>query len=128
MKRTEFLLDFTKRYHAIRAKAHKLDNKVKMAPSPLDEGDAHQIYFQLFGLMYDEISAYQNNFLDKRVLVEWMTWQMYEFRGGKFKIGGVSYQDGWKEWLATPAQHHKSTLIVQKIFECSNDECVRHAL
>lgn len=48
MKRTEFLLDFTKRYHEIRSAAHDLDKKVKI--EPLDEGDAHQIYFRLFGL------------------------------------------------------------------------------
>jgi hypothetical protein len=63
-KRTEFFLNFAKRYHDIRVAAHSLDNRVKTEPSPLDEGDAHQIYFQLFGLMYDEINAYQNNFVE----------------------------------------------------------------
>jgi len=29
MKRTDFFLEFTKRYHAIRADAHDLDNRVK---------------------------------------------------------------------------------------------------
>jgi hypothetical protein len=62
MKRTDFLLDFTKRYHAIRIAAHELDKRVIKDPLSFDESDAHQIYFQLFGLMYDEINAYQNNF------------------------------------------------------------------
>ena len=45
MKRTEFFLTFTKRYHEIRVAAHDLDKRVKKEPSPFDEGDAHQIYF-----------------------------------------------------------------------------------
>src|SRR6516165_8168561 len=39
MKRTEFFLTFTKRYHEIRVAAHDLDKKVKKEPSPFDEGD-----------------------------------------------------------------------------------------
>ena len=31
--------------------------------NPPDKGDAHQIYFQLFSLVYDQINAYQENFL-----------------------------------------------------------------
>jgi hypothetical protein len=128
-KRTEFFFEFTKRYHAIRTGAHELDNRVKTKPNPLlDEGDAHQIYFQLFGLMYDEISASQKGFLDKEVLVEWMTWQMHDYAGGTFSIGGVSYQDGWRSWLITPASDHKLTPIVERIFACKEKKCVDRAL
>src|SRR5262249_56486227 len=81
-------LNFTKRYHDIRVAAHDLDKRVQTNPSPLDEGDAHQIYFQLFGLIYDEINAYQNNFLDKEVLVGWLTWQIYDYIGGEIKFSG----------------------------------------
>src|SRR5215471_14627311 len=72
IKRTDFFLDFTKRYHQIRIDAHELDNRVKAKQNPEDEGDARQIYFRLFGLMYDEVHAYQEGFLAKSVLVDWM--------------------------------------------------------
>jgi hypothetical protein len=127
-KRTEFFLNFAKRYHDIRVAAHSLDNRVKTEPSPLDEGDAHQIYFQLFGLMYDEINAYQNNFVEKEVVVEWLAWQMYDYTGGEFKIGGVSYDNGWQWWLTTPAKHHQYTPMLKKIFTCKDKECVKDAI
>jgi len=127
-KRTEFFLDFTKRYHEIRQRAHDLDDRVKTNASPLDEGDANQIYFQLFGLIYDEIHAYQNNFLDEKVFLNWMTWQMYEYSGGEFKIGGVSYDNGWQSWLTTPAKHHEYTPIMAKIFVCDKKECVKDTI
>ena len=128
-KRTEFFLDFTKRYHEIRVAAHELDNKVEKAkPSPLDEGDAHQIYFRLFGLIYDEIHAYRDGFLAKDVLVDWMTWQMYDHMDGEFKIGGVSYDNGWQWWLTTPAKYHQNTPILKKIFACNDRECVKDAI
>src|ERR1700741_1091492 len=65
MKRTDFFLDFTKRYHQIRDDAHDLKNRIKTKPGSegIDEGDAHQIYFRLFGLMYDEVHAYHDGFL-----------------------------------------------------------------
>jgi hypothetical protein len=125
MKRTEFFLTFTKRYHEIRVAAHDLDKRVKKEPSPFDEGDAHQIYFQLFGLMYDEVNAYQNKFLDKEVLVGWLTWQMYDYTGGEFKIGEVSYDNGWQWWLTTPAKHLQYTPMLKKIFTCKDKECVK---
>jgi len=121
-------LNFTKRYHDIRVAAHDLDKRVQTNPSPLDEGDAHQIYFQLFGLIYDEINAYQNNFLDKEVLVGWLTWQMYDYIGGEFKIGGVSYDNGWQWWFTTPAKHHQYTPMLKKIFACKDKECVKDAI
>jgi hypothetical protein len=130
-KRTEFFLDFTKRYHAIRVAAHKLDNRVATATKPnplLDEGDAHQIYFQLFGLVYDEIHAYQENFLEKEVIVDWLSWQMYDYMNGESKIGGVSYVNGWQRWLTTPAQYHPTTPILAKIFACTNRECVKDTI
>jgi len=128
MKGTDFFLDFTKRYHAIRTDAHDLDTKVKKEPTSVDQSDAYQIYFQLFGLMYDEMYAYQNNFLDKEVLVEWLSWQMYDYTGGQFTIAEVSYNSGWQSWLATPAKYHQYTPIMKTIFACKDKECVRGAI
>ena len=127
-KRTDFFLDFTKRYHAIRTDAHDLDKKVRKEPTSFNQSDAHQIYFQLFGLMYDEIYAYQNNILDKEVLIEWMSWQMYDYSGREFTIGGVSYDNGWQSWLATPAKQDQYTPIMKEIFACENKECIRGAI
>jgi hypothetical protein len=127
MKRTEVFLDFTKRYNEIRVAAHELDNRVEATPSAL-EGDAHQIYFRLFGLIYDEVHAYQEGFLEKEVIVDWLSWQMYDYMNGEFKIGGVSYADGWQWWLTTPAQHHQNTSILEKIFKCKERECVKDVI
>jgi hypothetical protein len=127
-KRTEFFLDFTKRYHAIRVAAHELDKKVEREPTPFDEGDAHQIYFQLFGLIYDEIHAYQENFLEKEVIVDWLSWQMYDYMNGESKIGGVSYANGWQRWLTTPAKYSPNTPILKEIFACKDRECVKDAI
>jgi hypothetical protein len=58
-----FFLNFTTRYHQIRVDAHALDKKMKHPPATpnpetVDESDVHEIYFRLFGLIYDEIHAY----------------------------------------------------------------------
>jgi hypothetical protein len=128
IKRTDFFLDFTKRYHQIRTDAHNLDNRVKAEPHPEDEGDARQIYFRLFGLMYDEVNAYQNGFLAKSVLIDWMTWQMYDHMDTDFKIGGMSYDNGWRWWLTTPGRHHSYTPMLEAIFACKNQDCVKGAI
>jgi hypothetical protein len=131
-KRTEFFIDFTKRYQAILADAHKLSNEIakkhttdeSYQPSPAEEGDARQIYFQLFGLIYDEYAAYRNRFLDQETIIDWLTWQMHDFNDKKFKIGGVLYADAWKEWLGGPARDHSLTQVISTIFECRDRECV----
>jgi hypothetical protein len=129
VKRTEFFLDFTKRYHQIRVDAHDLDNRVKTKPGPegIDQGDAYQIYFRLFGLMYDEIHAYHDGFLAENVVIDWMTWQMYDHTNG-LKIGGVSYENGWQWWLTTPGQHHSDTPMLKAIFSCHDRDCVKRAI
>jgi hypothetical protein len=121
-------LNFTKRYQEIRVAAHDLDKKLKTNPGSIDEGDAREIYFQLFGLTYDEINAYRNNFLDKNTLVDWLTWQMYDYMGGEFKIGGVSFDEGWQWWLSTPAKYHEYTPMLKKIFACRDKECVKNVI
>jgi hypothetical protein len=135
-KRTEFFMNFTKRYLGILADAHKLSNEiankhlgeVSYQPSRGEEGDAHQIYFQLFGLMYDEYYAYRNKFLDQETITNWLTWQMHDFSDKKFKIGGVLYADAWKEWLTGPARDHSLTQVINKILECQNRECVMRVI
>jgi hypothetical protein len=130
MKRTDFFLDFTKRYHQIRVDAHDLNNRIKTKPGSegIDEGDAHQIYFRLFGLMYDEVHAYHDGFLAEDVLVDWMTWQMYDHMNGDFKIGAVSYESGWEWWLTTPGKYHTYTPMLTDIFKCDNRDCVKRAI
>jgi hypothetical protein len=128
MKRTDFFLNFTTRYHGIRVDAHALHNSIieDKRSSLLAEGDAHQIYFRLFGLIYDEIQAYHDGFLAKDVLVEWITWQMYDRTEGKFEIGGVSYEDGWQWWLTTPGKHSPYTPMLEDIFaRCKERKCVQ---
>jgi hypothetical protein len=128
-KRIEVFLDFTKSYKDILDAAHDLDKRVETQKSPSDERDAHQIYLKLFSLMCDEIKAYQQKVLSKEDLVEWMTWQMYEYTGGEFKIGGVSYDNGWQRWLTRPAsEHHEYTPIIKKIFGCKDKECVKDVI
>jgi hypothetical protein len=108
MKRADSFLSFTTRYHEVRVDAHALDKKMMnhplatSNPATVDESDAHEIYFRLFGLVYDEIHAYRDGFLAEDAFVDWMTWQMYDYKGGQFRIGGVSYDEGWRWWLGTP--------------------------
>jgi hypothetical protein len=135
-KRTEFFMNFTKKYQDILFNAHRKSNEIATKHladasyqlSRADEGDAHQIYFQLFGLIYDEYTAYQNNFLDDETITNWLTWQMHDFNDKKFNIGGVLYEDAWKEWLTGPARDHSLTQVINKIFECRDRECVTRVI
>src|SRR5262249_60158927 len=122
-----FFLAFTKSYNDILDAAQDLDKMVKTQKSPSDEDEAHQIYFKLFGLMYDEIYAYKEKLLPKETLVDWMTWQMNEYTVGEFKIGGGSYDNGWQRWL-TKAKHHEPTPIIKKKFACKDKEGVKNAI
>ena len=134
-KRAEFFLDFTKRYHNIIAEKHKLDRKIKTVrqdqpqyqPNKLEQADAHQIYFQLFGLIYDEFYAFRHNFLDPEALVHWMTWQMHD--AYDFEIGGVSYTNGWEMWFAIPAvKPHQATPFMIEVRKCKDEGCVRRVV
>src|SRR5262249_10070348 len=113
-KRTEFFIDFTKRYQGILGDAHKLSKEItnkhpadaNYQPSAAEEDDAQQIYFQLFGLIYDEYTAYRNNFLDQETITNWLTWQWHDFTDKKFKIGGCYMQTHGKSGLPAP---HETT-------------------
>ena len=134
MKRTDSFLNFTTRYHQIRVDAHALDKKMRHPPAmpnpeTADESDAHEIYFRLFGLIYDEIHSYRDGFLAEDALVDWMTWQMYDHRDGQFKIGGLSYDEGWRWWLTTPGKHSRYTPMLREIFACcKGGQCVKDAI
>ena len=78
--------------------------------------------------MYDEIHAYQDGFLAKSVLIDWMTWQMYDHMDTEFKIGGMSYDKGWQWWLTTPGKHSPDTPMLTAIFECKSRVCVKSAI
>jgi hypothetical protein len=126
IKRTEFFVDFTKRYHVIRVEGHKLDNNIKVrrqndpkySLTDIEKSDAHQIYFQLFGLIYDEFYAYRGNFLDPEIFVDWMAWHVVDTASGK-EIGGVSYSEGWQTWYAHPmVPLQKASPFVVEIQNC----------
>jgi hypothetical protein len=88
--------------------------------------NAHEIYFRLFGLIYDEIRAYDDGFVTEDVFVGWITWQMYDHMNGEFKIGGVSYDEGWRWWLTTPGQYSPYTDMLKEIFKCCKERaCVK---
>jgi hypothetical protein len=134
-KRTEFFLEFTKRYLGIVDKAHKLNKEIankhatdtKYQPSFIEEGTAREIYFELFGLIYDEYYAYQSCFLDQKTIVNWLTWQMHDLHDNS-KIGGMLYEDAWKEWLRSPARDHSITPVIKAIFDRRDRECVKRII
>lgn len=125
-KRTDLFLDFTKRYHAIRVEMHKLDTSFNRKrqlhsghrPDPFEQGDAHQIYFQLFGLVYDEYFAFQAGFLDEKIFADWITWQMCEAKEDK-EIGGVPFRDAWKTWSSLPVvEVNRGTKFMNEVRAC----------
>jgi hypothetical protein len=135
-KQTEFFLDFTKRYQGIIDKEQKLNKEIankhstdlKYQPNSIEEGDARQIYFELFGLIYDEYTAYQAGFLDPKTIVNWLTWQVHDLHDKKLTIGGVLYEDAWKEWFNGPARDHSLTPVIKAIFDCRDRECVKRTV
>ena len=135
-KRNEFFIEFTKRYQGILGDALKLSKEIankhpadpSYQPSAAEEDDAQQIYFQLFGLIYDEYYAYRNNFLDQETIINWLTWQLHDFNDKKFKIGGVLYADAWKKWVTGPARDHSLTKVITRIFGCQDRECVTRVI
>jgi hypothetical protein len=135
-KKTEFFLDFTKRYQVISDKAQKLNKEIankhptdsKYQLSSIEESDARQIYFELFGLIYDEYTAHQADFLDEKAIVNWLTWQIHDLHDKKFTIGGVLYEDAWNEWLNGPARDHSLTPVIKAIFDCRDRKCVKRTI
>jgi hypothetical protein len=131
-KRTEFFLEFTKRYQSIYTEKRNLDRNVQIArqnvstyqPNAVEEGDANLLFYQLFGLIYDEFYAYQHNFLEPEVFVQWMRRQWHDAKNTQFE--GVPYRDGLDTWLRMSAvQSHPTTRKVEEIFKCATEDCVR---
>ncbi len=62
MKRADFMLGFTKRFHDLVQNIHERNQKFRrahaaenqMTPSDEEIADAHELYRQFFGLMFDE--------------------------------------------------------------------------
>jgi hypothetical protein len=137
-KRTEFLLAFTNRYQNILIEKHKLDREIikrrqddaNYPPDEVEKADAHQIYFQLFSLIYDEFYAYRHDFLEADTFADWMTWQWHELRDKTpVEIGGVPYKDGLETWFKRPGvQSHPATEIIDEIYKCDDEEGIRHVV
>lgn len=122
-KRTEFFLAFTGRFHEVLAAVQSLEKEIAedplKNPTPREgennlkakiwQSQAHELYRQFFGLMFDEFYAYQHNFLDREIFTEWMKWRYHDANGDsnfpeyRFAIAGVPYLEGWKKWVKHPA-------------------------
>jgi hypothetical protein len=71
IKRTEFVLEFTKRFSDIMSRKHKLLIEPP-ATDELNDKEAKEIYRLLFGLMFDEHYAYKRRFLERDLYTHWM--------------------------------------------------------
>jgi hypothetical protein len=116
MKRTEFFLKFTERFHNVLAEADRLNLEYRNNPPEVtdvtkkdQERRAHEVYRQFFGLMFDEFYAFHRGFLDVDVFTEWMRWRYYDanpspqYPDYKLQIASVPYDEGWAKWIAKPA-------------------------
>jgi hypothetical protein len=128
MKRTEFFLKFTERFHNIMLSKHKLelslaevdDHGAKKTKDEIAEKEASELYRQIFGLMFDEFFAYRRGLLDRRAFVEWMRWRNYEYKNDaqnnpNFKIGSISYQTAWDTYSRLPLLRSEFTEFLTKI-------------
>jgi hypothetical protein len=132
IKRTEFFLGFTKRFHDILAAIDALHldmaRNPRLAPgeftrtAPTDgpaaglsaavrARQAHELYRQFFGLMFDEFYAFRHGFLATGAFVEWTKWRYFDANpsplvsGDRFEIAGVNYIVGWMQWSNRQALH-----------------------
>jgi hypothetical protein len=139
MKSTEFFLGFTKRFHEILAAVDALHVDIEKNPSgtlgfvnqDIRKRQAHELYRQFFGLMYDEYFAYRRGLLDRSAFVEWMKWRYADenpspnFPDYKFEIVGVSYSDGWKQWVKKPAfKQHDFIRFMNEIHQPRPDRAI----
>jgi hypothetical protein len=128
MKRTEFFLRFTERFHNIMLSKHNLelrlaevdDHGVKKIKDETAKKEASELYRQLFGLMFDEFFAYRRGLLDRSAFVEWMRWRNYECKNDaqnnpNFQIGPTSYQTGWDTYSRLPLLRSEFTEFLTKI-------------
>jgi hypothetical protein len=109
IKRTEFFLKFTERFHDILTEVDVENANATSQPPGARRRKAHALYRQFFGLMFDEWYAYRCGFLDPRAYTEWMIWRYFDSNPPQqaqryiFEIGGVPYLAGWQLWKDKPA-------------------------
>lgn len=129
MKRTEFFLKFTERFHNILQAKHQLELRADQRdvetglPTLGDEQrtkEAQEIYRQFFGLMFDEFFSYKKGFLDRAAFVEWMRWRQFDYSLGphdepNFSIAGISYRDGWGRYCGHRMVHPEFQQFLQGI-------------
>lgn len=131
-KRTEFVLEFTKRYHEFRSAQHVQNQKFAEVQasqsaeiSEAQRREAKNLYRQLFSLVFDEYYAYKKGFLDREVFIEWMKWRMDDYHGDanyKFEICGWPYKDGWADCSEIgPMRKDPFKPFLEEIHNCKND-------
>lgn len=135
-KQTEFFLSFTSRFHEVLANFHALEREISEDPlknltpregesdlkAKIWHNQAHELYRQLFGLMFDEFYAYHHNFIEREIFIEWMKWWHFYANGDSnseytFAVAGVTYLEAWNRWVKHPAhkQQHQFIEFVNKV-------------
>jgi hypothetical protein len=109
IKRAEFVLTFTTRYHSLLVEKHRLNkqfessriNQRTRSPPTVEEvSDAHEFYRQFFSLMFDEYFAFRKGLLDPGIFAQWMKWRMDDYSGRanyQFLVCDTAYDTGWEQ-------------------------------
>ena len=143
VKRTEFVLAFTQRYHELLGRKFKLNQEYDELENvdPVEPPDtkrerticakqeeAKEYYRVFFGLMFDEFFAYQRHLLDPSMFAEWMKWRLDDYNTNPSYRGdvcGMSYQQGWGTWKDVgPIGGHRFSKFMQNIHECDDYRAV----
>jgi hypothetical protein len=135
VKRAEFVVGFTQRYHDILGDKFKVNlrydrrragNNAQVPSETLniEKKEAQELYRRLFGLMFDEFFAYQRHLLDQEVFAEWMKWRMDDYNGGanyEFKICDMTYREGWNRCKDIgPSKEHLFKEFMNNVHLCQN--------